>query len=306
MRGSPGPPRPSVNSPRYLLLAGEPPASDQPLGDLEADVVGAAGVLRAGIAQPDHQPVDARAAAAGGRHDRESLLLGGFGRLAAVVRGLGLGSGLALAHDLGLRSISFSSSSWRRGAVIVATTVSGSSSSVTPRGEAIDSSVSVSPMSSVETSCSSVSGMSPGSASIVSSRVTCSSTPPCLTPGASSMPVSSSTTVDWIASVEADAQQVEVDGRPGHRVADEILEHHRACRRRHRSAGRGPRPCGPATFAARARRPRTRPDPRHHRRRRRGCCPRAAAGGPRESPATSRGTTVRAVESRRGHTRRRW
>ena len=40
--------------------------------------------------------------------------------------------------------------------------------------------------------------MSFGSASMVSSRVICSRTPPSLMPGESSAPVSSSCTVDWI------------------------------------------------------------------------------------------------------------
>ena len=45
-----------------------------------------------------------------------------------------------------------------------------------------------------------VSGMSPGSASMLTSRVSWESTPPSMTPGASSAPTSSSTTVVWIVS----------------------------------------------------------------------------------------------------------
>ena len=59
----------------------------------------------------------------------------------------------------------------------------------------IASSSTVSPICMPDTSCSIQSGMSFGSASIVTSRVICSSTPPSLAPGASSAPVSSSATV---------------------------------------------------------------------------------------------------------------
>ena len=61
-------------------------------------------------------------------------------------------------------------------------------------------SVSVSLICMPETSCVIVSGMSPGSASMLTSRVSWESTPPSLTPGASSAPMSSSTTVVWIVS----------------------------------------------------------------------------------------------------------
>ena len=54
------------------------------------------------------------------------------------------------------------------------------------------------------------SGMSVGSASMLSSRVTCSSTPPSLTPGASSTPVSSSATGGLDLLVEAHLEQVDV------------------------------------------------------------------------------------------------
>ena len=56
------------------------------------------------------------------------------------------------------------------------------------------------------------SGMSVGSASIVSSRVTCSSTPPSLTPGASSAPTQLEHDGRLDRQVEAHAQQVDVDG----------------------------------------------------------------------------------------------
>ena len=69
-----------------------------------------------------------------------------------------------------------------------------------PSGTVTADSVSVSLICIADTSCVIESGMSPGSASMLTSRVSCESTPPSLTPGASSTPTSSSTTVVWIFS----------------------------------------------------------------------------------------------------------
>ena len=86
----------------------------------------------------------------------------------------------------------------------VATVVSsGSSSSVTPSGTATSASVIVSLISIPDTSWVIDSGIAFGSASMFSSRVICSSTPPSLTPGASSPPVSSSGTTAWIATLRS-------------------------------------------------------------------------------------------------------
>ena len=71
---------------------------------------------------------------------------------------------------------------------------------MTPSGAVSSDSVTVSFISILETSKTIESGMSPGSASMLSSRVSWLSTPPSTTPGASSAPVSSSTTVVWIVS----------------------------------------------------------------------------------------------------------
>ena len=45
-----------------LLRAGQPPAGDERLGDREPHVVRGARVARAGVAEPDDQPVDGRGA----------------------------------------------------------------------------------------------------------------------------------------------------------------------------------------------------------------------------------------------------
>ena len=90
----------------------------------------------------------------------------------------------------------------RRGGDSVAMTVSSrSSSNVTPSGGASAPSTIVSPICISPTSWTIDSGIAVGSASTFSSRVICSSTPPSLTPGASSTPVSSSGTTALISSL---------------------------------------------------------------------------------------------------------
>src|SRR5215216_3971439 len=74
------------------------------------------------------------------------------------------------------------------------------SSPVSPSGAVNSLSRTVAFICMPETSKTIESGMSPGSASMLSSRVSWLSTPPSTTPGASSAPVSSSTTVVWIVS----------------------------------------------------------------------------------------------------------
>ena len=223
-RGPPGPVRPSVSSPRYFDLGfGSAHRLAQHVGDLEADVVASAVVLGARIAEADDQPVDGRSSP---RH------YAGLTGLLALVPAFGLAGGVlagspprpprrsrprprARSPPRSLappRAAASAASAWR-------STVSGSSSSVTPARRLTASSVTVSPICSSETSWWMASGMSSGSASIVSSRVTCSSTPPSLTPGASSAPTRSSTTVALIACVEPHPQHVDVDRRAGDRVS---------------------------------------------------------------------------------------
>jgi len=70
-----------------------------------------------------------------------------------------------------------------------------------------------------ETSSGRLSGMSPGSASTVTSRLTCSMTPPSLAPGASSKPISSTHDRGLDRDVHAHAQEVDVDRLAVHRMA---------------------------------------------------------------------------------------
>ena len=71
------------------------------------------------------------------------------------------------------------------------------------------------------------SGIAVGRASTFSSRVICSSTPPSLTPGASSMPIELERHDGVDRLVQAHPQQVDVHGLPAHRVALSLLEHDR-------------------------------------------------------------------------------
>lgn len=66
------------------------PTLSQRIGHHEADVVASVGVLTAGVAQPDDQPIDPGAAAEGA----QELLLGGGG---ALVRGVLATRGAGLA-----------------------------------------------------------------------------------------------------------------------------------------------------------------------------------------------------------------
>ena len=125
------------------LRARQVPARGEPVGDLEADVVRRAGVLRAGVAEADDEPVD-RCAASPARPGS---------RMARRLRSRSAASPVpaspAGASPTSSVSSSISSSSVAmRGGVSVATVVSsGSSSSVTPSGTATSASVIVSLMS---------------------------------------------------------------------------------------------------------------------------------------------------------------
>ena len=119
--------------------------------------------------------------------------------------------------------------------------------------------------------------MSFGSASMLTSRVTCSSTPPSMAPGASSPPMSSRVDDRVDGDVEVHAQEVDVHRVPAHRVALGVLEHGRAWPRR-RAGARPRRRARPARGAARARRRRTAPRRRRRRRGRRAPGPGGAGG----------------------------
>src|SRR5215217_2415771 len=187
-----------------LLGLGQVPAPSERLGDLEADVVRALGVRRARVAQPDDQPVDGR-----GPEElaQDSSPESAFWSASSAVSpsacaSAASGSSGSPSSPTSSVSVSISSSAGSSvGGVIVTSTVSsGSSRSVTPSGGVSAESVTVSFISRPETSKTIESGMSPGSASMLSSRVSWLSTPPSAAPGASSAPVSSSRTVVWIVS----------------------------------------------------------------------------------------------------------
>ena len=71
------------------------------------------------------------------------------------------------------------------------------------------------------------SGMAVGSASMLSWWVTCSSTPPSLTPGASSTPSTCTPTGGLDLLVEAHLEQVDVHDLVAHRVELLVLDDHR-------------------------------------------------------------------------------
>ena len=78
-----------------------------------------------------------------------------------------------------------------------------------------------------ETSTTIRSGISVGSASTVTSRVTCSSTPPSRTPGAWSRALELDRDLGLDLLVEADLEAVEVDDLAAQRVALLLLDHDR-------------------------------------------------------------------------------
>src|SRR5829696_6478216 len=176
------------------------PARDQRVRDLEADVVRRRGVAAAGVPEADDQPVD--------RGRREELQdspeadCSASSPVSPSACASAASPSAASPSPTSSVSVSISSGSGSRdGGVTVASTVSsGSSSSVTPAGGVSCESVAVAFISRPETSNWTVSGMSPGSASMLSSTTPCERTPPSTTPGAWSEPTSSSVTVVWIAT----------------------------------------------------------------------------------------------------------
>ena len=104
---------------------------------------------------------------------------------------------------------------------------SGSSRNSTPSGAVISDRCIVAAISMCETSTVTFSGMSVGSASMLSSRVTCSSTPPSLTPGASSTPMISTDSVVSIFSSRRTSSRSMCMTSSAHRVELLILDDHR-------------------------------------------------------------------------------
>ena len=173
----------------------------------------------------------------GGRGSLGVLVLPGARSLALA---LALGALLGLLALLGARSARRPRRSARSpprspaprprsGTTSVAMTVSsGSSRKVTPLGAGTSDSGSVAAISMLETSTTIWSGMSVGSASMLSSRVTCSSTPPSFTPGDSSPPSSCTRDRGLDLLVEADLEQVDVHELVADRMELLVLDDHRA------------------------------------------------------------------------------
>ncbi len=125
-------------------------------------------------------------------------------------------------------SISSPVGSASRGGLSVATTVSSRSSTiVTPSGALTADSRSVSFIAIADASATSDSGISVGSASIVTWWVTWSMTPPSMTPGASSAPCSTSATVAWMATSRRTRSRSMCIGLPADRVMVGGLDHRR-------------------------------------------------------------------------------
>src|SRR5829696_3929519 len=174
------------------------PARDQRVRDLEADVVRRRGVAAPGVPETDDQPVDR----GGGEELQDSPEADCSASSPVSPSACASAASPSAPSPTSSVSVSISSGSGSRdGGVTVASTVSsGSSSSVTPAGGVSCESVAVAFISRPETSNWTVSGMSPGSASMLRSTTPCERTPPSTTPGAWSEPTSSSVTVVWIAT----------------------------------------------------------------------------------------------------------
>ena len=105
---------------------------------------------------------------------------------------------------------------------------SGSSRKVTPAGGSSSDRCIVAAISISDTSTTMASGMSVGRASMLSSWVTWSSTPPSFTPGASSVPWTCTGHRRLDLLVQAHLEQVDVDDLVPHRVKLLVLDDHRA------------------------------------------------------------------------------
>src|SRR4051794_16197640 len=193
----PGAPLGQLARELLLGLRQVPPARER-LGHLEAHVVRRVGVAGPRVPEAHHEPVDR----CGGEDLQDSSESEAADCWASSVVSPAASPSATSPSLTRPVSVSMSSSTGSAvGGVIVAMTVSSrSSSSVTPLGGVTAASVSVAFISMPDTSCVMTSGMSPGSASMLTSRVSCVSTPPSDTPGAPSAPTSSSVTVVWIVS----------------------------------------------------------------------------------------------------------
>ena len=210
-RGPPGPVRPSVNRPPYFDLAfGSPQRAGELRGHLEAHVVAGARVALARVAEPDDsessRTLAAAIAASGGggirltprrtRRPRRRLGLALGGGLALGRLGLALlADQLGLLLDL-LGLLDLGGNDDRRDDRLL----QRRPGTQRPRAAVSSERCMVAAISIPDTSTVMKSGMSVGSASMLSWCVTCSITPPSLMPGASSTPSMWSATGAWIFS----------------------------------------------------------------------------------------------------------
>src|SRR4051794_40652227 len=205
-RGPPGPVRPSVIRPlNFFDARGSSHRCVSALATSKPTLCGVAAYCEPGLPRPTMSQSTGALARNGLRksgYSLEASASAGASPSAAPSPSAASPSGGSSPSPTSSVSVSISSSVsiTARGTVIVATTVSGSSSSVTLAGAVISATVTVAAGSRCDASNSIVSGMSVGSASTLSSRTVCSSTPPSLIPGASSTPTMSSTTVAWMAT----------------------------------------------------------------------------------------------------------
>ena len=156
----------------------------------------------------------------------------------ALRRGLALGSLLALGHlalladelglllDLGLGLLLDARRRQRRDRHLVGIDALAESEGRRPRAAPRALSWSVSPMDMPETSAGMLSGIAVGSASIVIWWVTCSSTPPSFTPGASSVPEQLDRDLRLDRLVELHLEQVEVEQPATDGIALLLLDDH--------------------------------------------------------------------------------
>src|ERR687893_3128139 len=130
-----------------LLRLGQVPAPDQPLGDLEADVVRALGVARPRVSQPDDQPVDGCGALESQDSSPESAFWSASSAVSPSACAAAASESIASpSSPTSAVSVSISSSTGSSvgGAIVASTVSSGSSSSVTPSGGVSADSVTVS------------------------------------------------------------------------------------------------------------------------------------------------------------------
>src|SRR5829696_5948206 len=193
----------AVEAAVLLLQLADSPALGRELHHLEADVVPRAGVALARVAEADDQPVRPPAAATPEPtpRSRPSRPLGAGHHSEPSASSAAASPAASASSPTSSVSSSISGSSTSVGTTTVAMIVSSRSSrKTTPSGGVTSERCIVAAISMPDTSTVTFSGIAVGSASMLSWWVTCSSTPPSFTPGASSPPSRCTLTCVWIFS----------------------------------------------------------------------------------------------------------